>query len=208
VQHGSHATNVVIGLQDECLFARAGSAANVRKLQHIFSTGPSQYDEKDLGYGNNHDWDHDKYSARDAATLLLRYLRLLPEPVVPYKFYPGFEVVHEKIAAITTNKRAERWSSVKSCALVAISLLPRENRHLLLYLLDLIRVLSRPTFERQLTLDTILVDFPPGLILSHERSLMRRGGRLQDGEVIRFLVEFFQNIPSRDEFYSVLDSPT
>jgi GTPase-activating protein SAC7 len=164
--------------------------------------------KKDLGYGSNHEWDNDQYNVRDAATLLLRYLRLLPEPVVPYKFYPGFEVVHEKIAAITSNDRAERWSSVENYALAAISLLPRENRHLLLYLLDLIRVLSRPTFERQLTLDTILVDSPPGLILSHERSLMRRGGRPQDGEVIRFLVEFFQNIPSSVEFYSVVDNPT
>jgi hypothetical protein len=108
IQYESHIADIRVGIHDECLFARASSAVSVRKLQHIFSTAPSERSEQDLAYGMTLDWNNHQYSAKDAATLLLPYLRLLPEPVVPHICYPIFRLLHEKIVATSSNERTER----------------------------------------------------------------------------------------------------
>lgn len=82
----------------------------------------------------------------------------------------------------------------------AMESLPRTNRHLLLYILDLIRTITRPTFEKQLRLESVLVAMRPRLLSAREwPDDVRQMNEARN--TIDLLVEYFQQIPLTDEWY-------
>ena len=75
---------IYTGRTCEDIFARSGSAVRVHELETIFDSPPR------YGKGKGIDWTKDRYSVYDAAGCLLRYLKRLPEPVIPCCVYDNF----------------------------------------------------------------------------------------------------------------------
>ncbi|RSM09379.1 hypothetical protein CEP52_004222 [Fusarium oligoseptatum] len=67
------------GIEIEDIFATIGSPVRISKLQQAFESPPR--------YGRGLVWDD--YTIHDGAGLMLRYLKSLPEPIIPYDCYVG-----------------------------------------------------------------------------------------------------------------------
>lgn len=72
--------NILIGLNVKDIFCISGSPLRLQILQDSFNKPPE--------YGESLDWSG--YNAHDAASILLRFLNRLPEPVIPLKSYKAF----------------------------------------------------------------------------------------------------------------------
>ncbi|KAF9639433.1 serine/threonine protein kinase [Lasiodiplodia theobromae] len=106
-------------------------------------------------YGKDIDWS--KYTAQDAANMLIYYLEWLPEPVVPPQLYNRFtQLVRDEdfVASFAAGKalpNAEFWIKHYQQLIQELSL---ANARLLLYLLDVLAVftsdsgINRMNFER------------------------------------------------------------
>jgi len=112
------------------------------------------------------------YQVDDAASLLLRYLKLLPEPIIPYNCYKNFTSIYgELISARDTDGQCD-WTQLdaqtKSRLLETIHLAleetPEVNRHLLLYLLDLLQACIRHSNHNLMTSDRLVAVFQPSLL--------------------------------------------
>lgn len=106
-------------------------------------------------YGQDIDWS--KYTAQDAANMLIYYLEWLPEPVIPPQLYNRFtQLVRDEdfVASFAAGKalpNAEFWIKHYQQLIQELSL---ANARLLLYLLDVLAVftsdsgINRMNFER------------------------------------------------------------
>ena len=87
-------------------------------------------------FGENLDWSG--YTVHDAASILLKFLNQLPEPVIPLEKYEAFQnplkeyFLDRKRTTESINQEYKRQ----------ISLLPGASRQVLLYLLDLFAVIA------------------------------------------------------------------
>ena len=115
---GSHVADV---------FAKQGLALRVRQLQTAFDSPPR--------YGKGLDFSG--YTVFDAASVLLRYLKTLPEPVIPYDWYDRF------CAPLVATPGASSESGYSPVNVILeyqdlIGQMPPLSRQLLCYLLDMV----------------------------------------------------------------------
>ncbi|KAK4698348.1 GTPase-activating protein SAC7, partial [Phenoliferia sp. Uapishka_3] len=129
----------------EGIFRVSGSNKRINELQAVFDAPPR--------YGKDLDWS--TYSVHDAASVLRRYLNMMPEPVIPQDLYRAFTGVLQKHLPLAESIAAYRH---------LISLLPPTSRYLLLYLLDFLSVFARFSSKNLMTASNLAVVFQPGLV--------------------------------------------
>jgi len=154
----------------EGIFRLSGSAKRIKELQTIFDSPPS--------YGKNLTWVG--YSVHDAANILRRYLNHLPDPVIPHQWYEQFRSVHDTYSDV--NKRVQHYQKL-------IAKLPKENQHLLLYILDLLAVFSSKSGQNLMSAKNLASIFQPG-ILSHPDHDMAPEEYKLSQEVLEFLIDY------------------
>ena len=106
----------------EEIFGRHGHASLVASLQRNFET------HKRLGRG----LDLTSYTARDATAVLFRYLKSLPEPLIPYSWY---ESMTDPIRHFPNEQDPAQDALIESTVRKlqrAITSLPNLHLHLLL----------------------------------------------------------------------------
>ncbi|CAG8494328.1 681_t:CDS:2 [Rhizophagus irregularis] len=154
----------------EGIFRLSGSAKRIKELQTIFDSPPS--------YGKTLTWVG--YSVHDAANILRRYLNHLPDPVIPHQWYEQFRSVHDTCTDV--NKRVQLYQKL-------IAKLPKENQHLLLYILDLLAVFSSKSVQNLMSAKNLASIFQPG-ILSHPDHDMAPEEYKLSQEVLEFLIDY------------------
>lgn len=131
-------------------------------------------------YGREHRWAG--YTVYDAAGVMLRYLKSLPEPVVPYDTYAQFlRVLDPRVRT-----RDKDLMILRLCAL--FRLLPRSNRRVLLYLIDLWKMLCSNFHRNRMTASRLVAAFQPS-ILSGPAASMDAEGYTVATEIVVFMVE-------------------
>jgi hypothetical protein len=133
------------------IFAQSGSAVHVHELEVIFDSPDS--------YGKRHDWAG--YSVHDAATCLLRYLKRLPEPVIPLQDYNKFTSID--IEAIVAEGESAIGEAIRQFQQY-ITELPPLSRQLLLYLLEICAVFAYESDVNKMTSPRIIAAFQPSLL--------------------------------------------
>ncbi|KAM7213446.1 RhoGAP domain containing protein [Rhypophila decipiens] len=127
------------------IFIRGGNPKRMMKLQDTFNTPPR--------YGRGHSWSG--FTPHDAAGIMLRYLKSLPEPVIPYQSYSAFAEVG-KLHGLSDAGREE---TVLQTLVRLITALPAHNRALLLYLVDIMYV-----FEGLMPIERLVAAFQPSIL--------------------------------------------
>ena len=133
------------------------------------------------------------YDVYDAASCLLRYLKLLPEPVIPFDLYDRFTAAigDELPPDYAFNQVLPDDFNVSKVIVKcqqAIFSLPPVNRQLLLYLLDLLAVFASKSDKNHMTSPRIVAAFQPAF-LSRPPSEMSASDHLLAAETMIFMVE-------------------
>ncbi|TXT15604.1 hypothetical protein VHUM_00107 [Vanrija humicola] len=160
----------------EGLFRVSGSEKRMRDLQATFDEAPT--------YGGDLDWPHTSYSPHDIATIFRRYLTQMPEPVVPHAFYDKFR--NASIHELDHAKKLKEYKRI-------IRQMPKPNRALLLYVLDLLGTTAHVADKNLMTAGNLAVIFQPGILHHPEHDLRPRENALSK-DVLEFLIENQQSI--------------
>ena len=187
-------------MESKDIFFKSGSPARIHKLyvHNEFST-PSPYEK--------HFWDINRntYQVDDAASLLLRYLKLLPEPIVPYEYYKYFTAIHEELISATDTNEGYDWVQLEAntklrlleTVYLALWKLPRINRYLLLYLVDLLRACVGHSNHNLMTSDRLVAVFQPSLLSLQPDEMSIEEHQIAH-QVMVFLIEIFDEGQLRD----------
>ena len=145
-----------IGTETEHIFATNGNPVRVKQLQDMFDASPK--------YGKGLVWD--PFTVYDCASVLLRYLKSLPEPIVPYELYGLFI---DRMRPHITWQLDLSEPHIDRDALLPIAQdlireLPPLNRHLLLYLLDLLAVFAAKSDLNKMTALRLTNSFQPSFL--------------------------------------------
>ena len=131
-----------------------------------------------------------RFTVSDAGGILLRYLLQLPEPVVPFDLYGEFRLpppVPSFMKPLTANYRFMRTYRPP------IQDLPNLNRHLLLYLLDLLASLNDRVEQNQMTKALLAGIFQPGILSPrHRENPLREKAESSDALIV--LIEIYQRL--------------
>jgi len=177
----------VSGTDAEDVFARSGHAARIANLQTVFTT-PDRY-------GRGLDWTG--YTIYDATGILLRYLKSLTEPVIPYHCYDLFTrpiLAHQSWYASqpdgqTTQVMEDEWHTKLVRAYQdCIRELPPLNRQLLVYLIDLLALFASKSDSNKMTSNRLACTFNPALVSRKPAEMDETQHRLAQ-YVIIFLIE-------------------
>lgn len=172
------------GTQIEDIFATNGNAVRVRKLCRTFET-PSRY-------GKGLDWTG--YTIHDAATVLLRYLKMLPTPIVPYEQYNAFvqpmRQYQDSVGDNLPQSDVERQAHARIVPLYQqlIKELPPLNRQLLLYIHDLLAVFASQSYYNKMPAKRLVMSFQPALLAAEPEKMDETEHRLA-ADVGTFLVD-------------------
>lgn len=171
----------VTGTDVPDIFAQTGHAVRISKLQSVF-------DDPDRRYGKGLDWTG--YSVHDAANILLRYLKSLPESVVPYEFFDRFTEpikLYQKSTDAGEHETDYHLAAVLHCQ-DCVKQLPPLNRQLLLYLLDILAVIASKADVNRMMAARLASVFNPG-ILSGPPAQMDEEKHLLALDTLVFLIE-------------------
>lgn len=170
------------------------------KLPNIFELGSSPLKLNDLQnrfekpsmYGKGLNWaDPDMgYTPYDAANLMLRWLLMLPSPVIPDALYDGFR---QALKAWEEAGDANNATQTIAAYRDLLKQLPPLNRQLLLYLCDMMNIFAQSSDVNFMTTARLATLFQRGILSNpeheleaHERSLNQR--------VVVFLVENYDSL--------------
>ncbi|KAF4969837.1 hypothetical protein FSARC_2995 [Fusarium sarcochroum] len=118
------------GQDSDDIFAISGNPVRMSKLQKLFDSPPN--------YGRRLSFD--EFTVHDVAGVLLRYLKSLPEPIVPYAYYANFM---EKLMPFTERDLTdEEDAEVLAISTELFKEIPVVNRHVVLYVIDNIQYFS------------------------------------------------------------------
>lgn len=123
---------------------------------------------------------------------MLRYLKSLPEPVIPYQFYDLFaRPIHTYQSQYDASNHVTEalWhSEIISAYQKWIADLPPLNRQLLLYLLDMLAVFASKADVNKMTTNRLAGTFNPALLSRRPAEMGETEHRLAQ-DVIIFLIE-------------------
>ncbi|WFD03592.1 GTPase activating protein (GAP) for Rho1p [Malassezia obtusa] len=165
----------------EGVFRINGSEKRMKGLRQQFDTPPE--------YGKDVDWEG--YNVHDAATLLRRFLNLMPEPIIPVDRFREFRDVLAKPNVDEKEAIASYRQLITSC--------PPATQYLLLYILDLLAVFERTSDVNKMTANNLAILFQPGM-LTHPSVRSR-----EDHQFAVRVVEFL--ITHQDHFVLALSEP-
>ncbi|KAF8959139.1 Rho GTPase activation protein, partial [Flammula alnicola] len=152
-------------------FRISGSHERMRELQAAFESPPR--------YGKSIDWEHESYTTHDVASIFLRYLTQMPEPVIPYDMYHLFRAALAK----QPFNHEEAIMTYKSL----IRRMPRANQYLLLYVLDLLWLFAYKSDKNLMTATNLAVIFRPCLLSHPQHEMSLHEHALSQG-VLEFLI--------------------
>ena len=160
----------------------------MKSLEKIFDSPPR--------YGKGIPWDG--FTVHDSAAVLLRYLKCLPEPVIPYGCYQKFTQGHRKwITQIQRSNGRQEFTDDVHEALVEefqrhISELPPLSRQLLIYLLDILAVFASHSDVNKMEVARLVGVFHPSILSQPPQNMDEEEHRLAQ-DVVFFLVEWQDN---------------
>lgn len=173
------------------IFETAGSPKRLQELQQGFDHPPR--------YGKGLDWTG--YTVHDAASIMLRYLLQLPEPVVPLSFHEKFL---EPLSIVSTESKISIDYSLELVQLLQrleidedtvanryvqlLTELPPLHRQLLLYILDTLAVFASKSEINEMTTVKLAAIFQPA-ILDHPDHRNVLESKLKSQCVLEFLIE-------------------
>ncbi|PVH79475.1 Rho GTPase activation protein [Cadophora sp. DSE1049] len=160
------------GREVEDIFYQSGSAKKIFELETIFDS-PQRY-------GKGLDWSD--YPVHDAAGVVLRYLKTMPEPVIPFDRYEPF------ISCLGGDVDAKDTITSIAEFQDCIINLPALHRHLLLYLLDLLAVFASKSDTNRMTSSRLVAVFQPSLLSKEPQSMTAEDHELA-ASVMVFMVE-------------------
>jgi hypothetical protein len=141
-------------------------------------------------YGKGLDWTG--YSIYDAATCLLRYLKRLPEPVIPYAFYDKFTsilgpTIYENDEGYDHNAFSidTAISTIQQC----VTDIPPLRKHLLLYLLDMFAMFASKSDTNKMTSARIVAAFQPSLLAREASDGMSVVDHIRAADTLIFMIE-------------------
>jgi hypothetical protein len=140
---------VKTGTNVEGVFSTPRLEERVQELKVTFDTPPT--------YGKGLDWTH--YSVHDAGHVMILYLEQLPEPVIPYCYHQRFcqPLRKHHIFSVDSEKVVRYYQGL-------IAELPSVNRHVLLYVLDLLAVFMSRANINQMDTPELAALFQPSLL--------------------------------------------
>lgn len=134
-------------------------------------------------YGKGLDWTG--FTVFDATTVLLRYLRSIPEPVVPFSMYDRFR---EPLSTMIDGSEAEIQHVTIPKYQRLIVELPPLNRHMLLYILDILAVVASKADVNKMTVPCIAIVFRHVILSGPDQHRSMKELRLNQ-DVLEFLIE-------------------
>ncbi len=168
-----------LGTQAECIFARNGNAARMMYLQRRFDT-PS-------GYGRGLVWDG--YTVHDAAGIMLRYLKSLPDPLIPCEYYLRFVAlaapgIEKSLDGFDRDATAYALGNVREF----LKDLPPLNRTLLVYLVDFLAIFAGEENDNKMNAHSLVSMFQPSILSGPPGSMDANAHRVA-ARVVVFLIE-------------------
>ncbi|EGG14946.1 regulator of chromosome condensation domain-containing protein [Cavenderia fasciculata] len=152
------------------------------KLEGIFrlSGSKARVDELERRLESNEEFSMSKYEAFDAADVLKRYFKNLPEPLLVQSLCNQYEKDILNCSDLNLQKRlVMEW----------ISQLPRENRELLIYLLSFLDEIVHTQLEHQkanaMASKNLALVFAPNLLTK---------GEIGNDEIIEIMINMFNEI--------------
>lgn len=144
--------------------------------------------------------------------MILRYIKLLPEPVIIFECYPSFLAILGVLPSNIDVLDGINWPLLEGHtkidvlveALDAVKSLPRNNRRLLLYLLDLIREFAKDANRNFMDSNKLIAAFQPGL-LSLEAEDMSINEYRRAHQVLLLLLEILEYIPWEESYYTEIE---
>ena len=154
--------DILIGLNVENLFCISGSPLRLQNLQDSFNQPPD--------YGKYLDWSG--YTVHDAASILLRFLNRLPEPVIPLEKYEAFQNPLKQYLLdwkrITETPTGLAWPPTAASTIQEykrqISSLPGASRQVLVYLLAMFALIAVHSESNKMTSSRIAQVFQPVIL--------------------------------------------
>jgi len=169
----------------ENIFALSGNAARIAILQKHFNT-PHRY-------GKGLDWTG--YTVHDAAGILLRYLKSLPEPVIPYECYEPFTatLIESQPFDLAQNgfidTKDDEWhTKIVREYQILVQELPPLHKQLLLYILDTLAVFASKADRNRMTTNRLAGTFNPAILSRKPAEMDETQHRLAQ-DVVVFLIE-------------------
>jgi GTPase-activating protein SAC7 len=182
---------------EENIFATSGHPTRVLTLEKIFND-PAR------NYGKGLSWAG--FTIHDCAALLLRYLKCLPEPVIPYRHYEQLTAPFRnfsnwlQLSDTDKGQESEPMDSLVKHTQQQVRELPPLNRQLLLYLLDKLAVFASRAELNKMPSARLVSAFHPAV-------LSRRPQEMDEGEhrLAQDIVIFF--VDQQDNFLIGLGPP-
>ena len=176
---------VHLGTEVKDLFTVSGSPLRLQQLEAAFNEPPR--------YGRGIDWSG--YTVYDAASIFLRFLLRLPEPIIPLRNYEAFQ------APLRANRKDSSDSSFDLNEVLReyqrqILLLSPLSRALLLYLLDFLAVFARKSELNNLTTERLATIFQPAIlspVRAGEEFVEEKAYRRLSQGVVTYLIEMQEN---------------
>lgn len=134
-------------------------------------------------------FDWTGFTLHDVAGVLLRYLKALPEPVIPYADYESFTTpLRPYMDNITAIPQEDHQNVIKELQRYILEL-PPPNRHLLLYLLDILAVYAYYSDINMMTTTRLVSVFQPSL-LAMPPSQMDAENHYYASQAMVFMIEY------------------
>ena len=136
-------------------------------------------------YGKGFDWSAG--GVVGAANLLLRYLKTLPEPIIPYDFYNRFRTIENLIdrpLGIPLNDLHPALTAAQQL----VRELPAFHRTLLLYMLDILAVFASYSHNNEMPASRLVAAFQPSLLCGKAEEMDSREHQIAHGIMV-FMVE-------------------
>ena len=151
---------------------------NLQQLQRQFDVGPNWGKDVDL----------QGYSAHECVALLLRYLLLLPEPIIPCELYDGF--CNPPLPVEGNSSEEGIYKKVRHYQYLISELSP-PPRDLLLYLLDQCAFLSASNYASPDSAFPMVARFCPAILTSKQYALSSpfKEGNEVELSIVTFLIE-------------------
>ena len=153
------------------LFTVSGSPLRLQKLEAAFNEPPH--------YGIGIDWS--EYTVHDAASILLRFLLRLPEPIIPLAMYEAFQGLlraGKKESSDSTFDHSQANREYRK----QLALLPHSSRMVLGFILDLLARIASNSELNDLTAERLATIFQPAIL-----SPVRAGEEFVEDEANRRL---------------------
>ena len=144
-QNFNHLFLLEYGLATEGIFRVPGESFTVDTFKRLFDSGATDVDFRGC-------------SVHDVATLFKLYLRMLPEPLVPFKTYPSLIAIQSRY-----EEDNNETNYIKDTSYL-IKDMPTDNQRVLKYLLSFLQDLSKYSKYTKMTSSNLALVLVPNVV--------------------------------------------